>query len=168
MEIDKRKINDLVKENTSVIHGHYSIDKFSGMFSEAKRITFIRNPVYRIISHFNHSRFNNTNFFEEKKISIIDFARIERCRNMYKKMFKIKETDFYFIGCIDNFLEDIHVIEEIINKPLLVGFNNPDKKYMNVSSDIIREIIKLNMDDVLWYIEYSKKRGIEDSLSKYL
>ncbi|MDB6094194.1 MAG: hypothetical protein JWM32_1756 [Verrucomicrobia bacterium] len=154
-----------VPSNIRCIHGHFVPDELLPQFPNAELITWVREPVERIISSYFHRRrdpdWQNpiTREMHEKNLSLIEFASLDLMRNeMSRYLGTRRPSDFAFVGCSDQFetsisrfrtqfgLRDVSTPRENCN---------PDRhtdRYP-IDSEIRRKIAALNERDVSLYQE---------------
>lgn len=121
--------NACVYKNTEVIHGHFSIDLLNNYLNlppETPIITWLRDPVERVISNYYylHKRLSEELMEEKKGLnilakmerSLLEYAQDERNRNRMSKFLKgIDLKDFFFIGIVENYDNDIQELGKKLN-----------------------------------------------------
>jgi hypothetical protein len=150
-----------------VAHGHFSYSEFKQFFGEpqAPIITWLRNPVARVVSQYYflqerfedqviHSR-NSRNVFKRLCRSLEEFAAVPGNRNLQSRYLQgLRPEDLDFIGIVEFFEEDL---QELAGK---MGWETyepiHDNKTRNkereeVSPDVLRLIADLNSEDLSLY-----------------
>jgi len=99
-----------VPANVRCIHGHFPPDALLPEFPGSKLITWVRDPVERVISSYYHRlrdpdwQHPITRELHEKKLSLTDFAALDLMRNEMARFFGTKRPkDFAFIGRTESF-----------------------------------------------------------------
>jgi hypothetical protein len=167
--------NDLPKAR--VLHGHFSYEAIVSKFKlseEIPLITWVRDPVQRVISNYQYLESRLIDILQEEKHdlhilekmqrSLIEYARTEINRNRQSKFLKgIRPDQFAFIGITEYFENDLKLMSDKL------GWNQiPETLYHNVTdatphpvSDAERdEIRSLNADDVSLYNQILELRNL--------
>jgi len=135
-----------------VIHGHFPVFKdLTKYYPNAKLITWIRDPVERLISHYYFFKFyprhgnKQQDFMLDLDLSIIQFAKIKQIGYFYKRFLKyleeLKYEDFYFIGIVEEFDNYIDILADKL------GWQYKDKFFERKSGNRIdpteKELLEL-------------------------
>ncbi|WP_238568914.1 sulfotransferase family 2 domain-containing protein, partial [Xenococcus sp. PCC 7305] len=153
--------------SAKVIHGHFLPKKYQGYYPQAKRIVWLRHPIFRLISeyffaktikdHENaiHAQLLNNN------LNILEFAQIPAMRNFLAKHIKgIKLQEFDFVGIQEFYQEDLQDLQKIMEWPKvepIIKNNNLYHKYQKSLQEIlsnttlINQISRLNLEDLQLY-----------------
>ncbi len=166
---EKKFTGSKLKKRTKVIHGHFeytSIKKNIELSNSIPIITWLRDPVERVISNYFYLKKiiqeklneNNTdsNLGNRMLKSIEEFASFEENRNRMSKFLKgALLEDFFFIGIVERFEEDIKTLSQLLDwKSYPIKRQNQTSKEMELITTSIREEIKkLNEQDVDVYKE---------------
>jgi hypothetical protein len=159
-----------------VIHGHFAYKDINALFNipaDTKKITWLRNPVERVISNYFYleSRLktllneeqNNLNILSKMQRSLIEYARDEINRNRQSKFLNgITLEEFDFVGIQEDFENDLVKISKALNwekKPNTLYQNKTPVKKNVIDSEIIQEIERLNQDDMEMYKKALNLRG---------
>ena len=97
------------------IHGHFWAGKYERQAPHAKRITWLRHPIKRLLSHYYfwlskpelpHSLHK---YFIQNKLSLLEFAGLPQLRNLMQNLFlRDRSLDqFDFVGISEHFQEDL-------------------------------------------------------------
>ena len=165
---------DLVPPRTSVIHGHFLADAFDRLFSERKLLTWVRHPVERVVSNYQHflrapdMRDDCCRAIYERKLGLRGFADLDWMRNMATRYLANKPVeDFEFIGITDCFEQSIeHFYRTFGYRRLQIhpGENlNPHRtsELYNVSAADKAFILERNMADLAWYDQAARRLAKE-------
>ncbi|MFC4634267.1 sulfotransferase family 2 domain-containing protein [Dokdonia ponticola] len=121
--------NAYVYKNTTVIHGHFTIHSLNNHFSLPPNIpiiTWLRDPVERVISNYYYlykrldeelnEEKKGLNILSKMRRSLLEYAQDERnCNRMSKFLKGIDLEDFFFIGIVENYDEDIQELNRKLN-----------------------------------------------------
>ena len=156
--------------SAKVIHGHFSFDALYNMFQlpeNLKLITWMRDPVKRVISNFYYleSRLkelleeekNDLNILSKMQRTLLEYAHAEVNRNRQSKFLSGSQlTDFNFIGITEYFEDELKRLAGILNwdhLPELLIHNKTGVGAGELSKNIVDEIRQLNMEDEELYNE---------------
>ena len=150
------KANDI-----KCIHGHFLPYKYRKMvkFEETNYITWLRNPLDRLISHYQYwqrtyhpkdSLVFHKKVIEEKW-SFKKFSLSPQIQNIYSKMlWNFPISNFDFIGLVEFFEEDIVFFSKkfLNNKDLIIPNENfnPDLQ-LDISENLQKEIRAFHKKD---------------------
>src|SRR5262245_10168268 len=109
-------IEQYVNSRTKVIHGHYSAVKYKDRFPKARWITWLRQPIARLISHYYfwtrlpldpehpHSLHREVH---EGRLSFAEFIEAPTIPNATSRIFLrgLQLDDFEFVGIQEHFDE---------------------------------------------------------------
>jgi hypothetical protein len=128
-----------------VIHGHFTAKKYSHL-KKWKMITFLRNPIERIISHFSSWSGNY-----KKDISIIEFAKIYANHMTYITGGNLDQFDF--IGLTEYYDESIKQLQKTLSLkfPNQYPYKNKTPKKVKITKKQKRIIVDLNREDIALY-----------------
>lgn len=103
-----------IPKNVRCIHGHYSADSLLPVYPAARLITWVRDPVERVVSSYFHRlrepdwQHPVTRELHEKKLTLVEFAALELMRNeMARYLGGQPIEDFAFIGRVEAFAESM-------------------------------------------------------------
>jgi hypothetical protein len=100
--------------NTSVatfdcIHGHFIADKYDFLGASARYVTWLRDPVQRVASHYYYwkripdLRNADCRRLIEQKLALEEFAALPRMRNVSARFFGRRQPrEFFFIGIMED------------------------------------------------------------------
>lgn len=142
----------------SCVHGHFQFAKYETM-PNAKFITWLRDPVQRLISHYYHwQRFPDPlnklcSYMHENQLSLLDFAKLQPMQNLQAYFMSNQPLErFAFVGITENFKESIQCFNTNFSQsfPYNLHLNKNPHEY-NVEPDILRKIRDLNLEDMHLY-----------------
>ena len=172
------KRNDLtIDQYKKILHycpsgiGGHSVRPYLEFLPNSKRITFLRNPIERYISQFNHLR-------ETGWVNAIDeFLNNEFYNDfMTKKIAGINEytiantflVNFDFVGDADNYNKSLNYLQDVLDKKLIgkIQYKNQRKynegylKYSDLSETQKLKAEENNKNDIKIYEEHILKSSV--------
>lgn len=154
----------------TVIHGHFGADKYVPLFPNAPLITWMREPVAKVVSLYYFwksiplTNDDNHKAMLENNLSLLEVAALPGVRNNAALHIQTRKLeDFSFIGLYEYFNEDIVRLSKLLNweKPLRPEHENKtryDYKSEFIDPAVLREIRKLNDLDVELYLTVLSRR----------
>jgi hypothetical protein len=153
---------------TRAIHGHFWAGKYDPIFPRAKKIVWLRDPVRRLTSQYYYMRarpswpYPNAEYalVHEKKLSLIDFARLPAVQNVVTTRW-LRDTPlstFDFVGIQEHLAEDVAWLGRKLGwKRVTVPWENrtvhPEYEFAKIDPATLKEIERLNAADVELYRE---------------
>lgn len=129
-----------------VIHGHFWIKKYDFLPRSSFRVTFLRHPVDRLISHYYYwqtqpERGNHIKqYLADNELTLTQFARLPALRNYYTR-FYFRDVDmacFDFIGFSETLNADMEKLGQLLGKRFEVVTANTNSHH--AYKDARREI----------------------------
>ena len=115
---------DMIPPGTVCIHGHFFADTFDDLVPERELITWLRDPVERVVSNYHHFlrspdlRDDCCRTLVDRKLTLREFAELDWMRNLATRYFADHQLDdFVFVGIAERFLESLHVFGDILSWP---------------------------------------------------
>lgn len=148
-------IKIIAETGTKFISGHFHASKYINFTPQKNFVSFVRNPIERVISEFNHV--STRSGYKE---SFDTFYKLECQKNRQSKLLSgIEIGSGAQIGITERFNESLRMI----NKAHCTEFrplesNKAEKKQVdihNLSEKIIEEINELNKLDIELYAKVS-------------
>lgn len=152
-----------VPADATCVHGHFQTDQLTRLFPRAKLITWVRDPVERVISSYYHRlrdpdpQHPVCHELHSKKLSLPAYAALPLVRNEMAHFFGSKQPeDFMFIGLVENFADSLARMAGLLGlsvAPLRRDNVNPAKPADRYEIDpgIRQEILRLNEKDAALY-----------------
>lgn len=159
-----------------VCHGHFRLKEFYNMFPEHEHlpvITWLRNPVQRIISYYYYlvqqidqeliSKDKQQGKWKRMQRTLPEFAGDPRNQNRMSFFLEGKSIDDYlFVGITEDYNNDLQRLAKLLNWDKAPYFEeNKTRNKENVTDqDLIRQIEKWNQQDmdIYNYILNKKKQ----------
>lgn len=158
-----------VRPEHRVIHGHFCVAKYHGLYPEAKRIAWIRHPAAWLISFYFYARTiprqpGNPAVcrLQDDNLSILEFAEHPTARNVVTRqyLYGLELEEFDFVGVQEHFRTDLDDLSDALGwSRFEVGNDNanPDPTYreelQRYTSDrkLVGRLEALNELDMLFY-----------------
>jgi hypothetical protein len=157
------RVREQVPAEATCVHGHYQTDKLAGLFPHARLITWVRDPVERVVSSYHHRlrdpdpRHPVCTELHEKRLSLLEYAALPLVRNEMSHFFGTKQVaDFHFIGVVEDFDRSFARLTQLLGLPGGPAPRdnvNPDKKTSRYALEpkIREKILELNERDAALY-----------------
>lgn len=142
-------------EDFDVIFGHFTIRKYALM--EWPFVTFLREPIERVISEYSVLRREDKKF---KGLSLIEYAYLNR--NLITWMMGEDINKFLFIGFTEKYEESMNKLENLLNKKIIriaSGSNHRNFKFPKyvITEEERKEIESYNQLDIDLYNKALKR-----------
>lgn len=105
---------NLIPRGTTCIHGHFFADAFDDVVADCELITWLRDPVERVVSNYHHflrspdMRDDCCRALHERGLSLVQFAELDWMRNEATRYLAGKPLDaFAFVGIAERFEESL-------------------------------------------------------------
>lgn len=164
MQLTKEKLN-----HYHIIHGHFYFEEAKSLIiQDTKLITWVRNPIDRIISNYFH--FIKTISNEEInpiihsknrhriKESIIEYAEINENKNKITQFMQgSKIEEFAFVGIFERYNDEINRLKTILKWPNIHIPHLNLNQYNNLFDEVtINHLKQMNRDDIRLYLQLTK------------
>ena len=142
-----------IPANANVIHGHFKAREISAFIGLVPIITWVRNPVDRVISNYFYTQ-------KQTQQSILEYTHDKHNQNKMSTILNgLDIKDFFFIGVQEYFCADLNKICSMLGWK-----NNAIQKlnsinYDEVSADIKKQIGEINKYDIDLYNKIVELRG---------
>ena len=174
------KLSNKLPKGIRGIHGHLSISQLKYIIDKdhPKVITWVRNPVDRVISNYYYFmkriRDGDTPEKQLDKINytLLEYAGQPKRRNRMTEILKgLALEDFFFIGIMEQFEQDLRILCNLMDWPEDIDVphindstpfklnNDCATQYHDIDEGMRLEVARLNEDDMLLYAEIKKLRG---------
>jgi Sulfotransferase family len=150
----------------SVIHGHFKAGKYLPKFPKAIYVTWLRDPVERVASHYFF--WQRRPFMDDalcnkvitEKMTLEEFARLEAIRNVQHRFLSpLGVEGFAFIGITEEYERSLELFRRLIYPdiqfdPMMRNYN-PDRprKFYDLELGVRERILKLNDLDAYTYLD---------------
>lgn len=154
------------------IHGHFAMAPLHELFPDAPCITFIREPVGRLVSAYNHMWVTMPD--AARRTSFEAFVRNERTQNVYEQLGIVDYLDnMAFIGVMEEYGRSLQLLERTMPElgTLAIEQANVSKEKRFTRDDIdpafFDELYDLNQADIdiydtvaSWFQDECEAHGI--------
>lgn len=148
--------------NFDIVHGHFYKDKYDIVDCDKEYITFVRNPVTRLLSNYYYLKKNlnrkNPDSLVVNKLgfSFEDYIKHPDTQNLqYKFLQSIDLKDYSFVGITEYYSKSIHRLNDIYNIKLSdkgeLNKNINSKKEYEIEKKELNLIKKYNSEDFKIY-----------------
>lgn len=155
-----------------VLHGHFAYNHIRHLHEQygAKIITWLRDPVDRIISNYYYNiKMNQIKPWKSRsgirtKMTLSDFARRPNQKNLMSRILEgISPGEIFFAGIVEQYEEHLRLLGKKLNWPHPIpefhinqgsdNYNNTEAPtlYGNISSSMKEEIRQINREDLILY-----------------
>ncbi len=151
----------------AVIHGHFLPSKYNNLFPSAKRIVWLRHPIFRLISEYFFAKtikdYNNVIHAKllENNLSILEFAQIPDMINfLTRHMEGMKLEEFDFVGIQEFYNQDLVTLRNLMGwhqfSPAVKN-SNRYSEYQKCLQEILsnnslmNQLAQLNQQDLQLY-----------------
>lgn len=142
--------SEIAQDFTTILAGHFHINKYAPLFKAQNIITFMRDPVQQVISHYEHHKRD----LDYKK-NLEDFCKEDRFTNLQSRVLQNYPLEAIgFVGTTERYSESLKHINNIWSLDLMdqkLNFNsekegltyNPHQKIRELITDRNQADIKL-------------------------
>ena len=166
--------SEITKE-TKVIHGHFDPIKYRNYFPAAKRIVWLRHPLFRLISEYFFAKtINDRNNaiharLLDENLSILDFAKIPQMKNFItQKLGGMPLSEFNFVGIQEFYQADLKDLQKTMGwqdfQPMVKNSNRYPQYQQCVreilnDAELFNALAKINREDLELYREALQLRA---------
>jgi hypothetical protein len=164
---EEKQEERILPTGTRVLHGHFRPADIWEHYPETKDlpfITWLRNPVERVISNYYYlekrlkeeldEEGKNLNILSKMQRSLLEYARDDINRNRQHKFLEgMPLEDFEFVGILEHYAEDLAELGRRLGwkEVEATTVNVTSGKKPIVSEETREEIARLNGDDMALY-----------------
>ena len=154
----------LMKLEKTFFSGHFLASKYCPLYDTLNVVSFMRDPVEQVVSHYNHFR----NYHKYEK-NISDFILEPRFRNIQSNYLAGKPLALYgFIGLTEEYRKSIDIFNSLYGTEL-------NHKYINVkledslssrdlSKELLQMIKRVNFRDIELYESVRQQFAVRQKL----
>lgn len=158
-----RPISDMVLgRQVDCVHGHFYVSKYLGLDHDIRIVTFVREPVERVISNFrflqSHPEIQHplVSLFHDARPSLRDWASWSWARNLQSRILDgVALEGMALVGITERYRESIERFDARFGTALCDlddgTFANRSDDEVEVSPEEREVIMRLNLQDVQLY-----------------
>jgi hypothetical protein len=170
-------VADVIPVGTRAIHGHFIADAFDDLLPKRRLITWVRDPVERVVSNYHHClrspdmRDDCCRLVHEQKLGLLEFADLDWMKNLSTRYLAGKPVaDFAFVGIAEHFEESMEAFSGNLGFRRVLGVPrlNVNPKRREPAYTLSREersfIVERNGADLAWYEQACQRLDAEEGL----
>ncbi|NEO52713.1 MAG: sulfotransferase family protein, partial [Okeania sp. SIO3B5] len=149
-----------------VIEGHFRAGKYDQLFPQAKRITWLREPIHRLISDYCFRHISNPTKDYLNKEGLLKF--VQGNSNLMAYCVNGKSLDYFdFVGITEYFEEDLLALKNLLDwsdYQVIYQNRNPYPEYLDFRKEVLSdkklmdELANANSQDMELYAAALKRR----------
>ena len=148
----------------SFLSGHFPVDKYAPLYDAMNIISFVREPISQVVSHYNHYK----NYHSYKK-ELNEFIDEPRFRNVQSKNFRRRALmHFGFVGLTERYQESLEMINRLYGTEMAYSRMNISTEgslsEKDIDAELKKSIKKLNSEDIDLYESVKKQFEIRKGL----
>ena len=140
---EPQRLADWIRDHhVEFISGHFRLDRYPALLPEAELITWVRDPVERVRSQYQH----RSRFLGEKS-PIHRFVEKKRWTNIMTRQTGTDASRFKVIGVLERHEESIAALNTHLGLALTSRHDNRAEQYEPLGDDLRAKIHANNLDD---------------------
>jgi len=161
-----RLYKTISRRKHSFLSGHFRVTKYEILYDTLDIVSFLREPVAHVVSHYNHYK-NYNNY----KKDLEDFIKEPRFRNIQSRLLSPRSLDLYgFFGLTERYNESIDMFNALYGTDIPHMYINSKKEgsvaIEDVDPAILKKIEKLNREDMAFVDAVKERFSVRYSLFK--
>jgi len=154
----------ILKQDNSFFTGHFFLNKYSPLYNTLNVVSFVRNPVEQVLSHYNH--YKNIHKYDKDFKS---FIKEPRFRNVQTEFLRGKPIHLYgFLGLTEEYKVSIDMFNALYGTDFKYKYVNEKRKnslnIKDIDDNILELIVRLNGKDIELYEAVKKQFKIRKEL----
>lgn len=160
--------------NIKYIVGHFNANRFVDLYPNANYITWVRDPIQRLLSHYNYylrsGRYYGQFNKEKRAYDLINFETYSTHKlniNSMSQQINIPLSKFKFIGIVEKYDEEVERFKRILGIDIINDKNynniNPEKNNVHdryeITEELKQRLFKLHAEDYKLYNDSLKLAG---------
>ena len=165
LNAEGKQISDVIGKEIKVIHGHFFYKEIKNIVKQdnPKLVTFMRDPVSRVISNYNwwiHTIQRDANHRQRHRINetLEEYASQPDVRNKVAQFLSgVRLKNFDFIGFLENLDDDVTKLAKVLDWRKVELKHEKDSKTFKtgksreISPDLRKMIERLHSKDIKLY-----------------
>ncbi len=128
------------KHSKLFLSGHFHVGKYMHFFDTINVITFVRDPIQQVFSHYKHYK-----KYHNYTKSIETFIREERFCNFQSRLLQQKPLELFgFVGIVEQYTQSIEIINDMFGFNLSVLTKNRIDEFHDELTENVKDLIKKN------------------------
>lgn len=141
------------------VHGHFHVGKYRYLDDAGLRVTVLRHPVERTVSHYRHwqrsprNGHSLQNYVLDHGLDLMAFARLPFIRHFYARVFfgGVDMTSFHLIGGVETLERDLADLSERLGWQVDLPRLNTGGTPSTVDPDTYAALSDLLREDIAFY-----------------
>ena len=160
-----------VPGGATCVHGHFRAEQLSARFPAARLMTWVRDPVERVVSSYYHRRRDPDwqhpvcQELHRRNLTLLQYAALPAVRNEMCNFVGGKQAEeFFFIGVVEEFELSFARMCGLLGMPPVAARHdnaNPARQEprYDLEPGVRQELAELNSDDVALYARFLRQAG---------
>ncbi|MBC3764920.1 sulfotransferase family 2 domain-containing protein [Neptunicella marina] len=163
---NQKDMYQFIDAGVEAIYGHFSVSRYLNLSNCLNLITFVRNPLERIVSEYKHVR--RYSGFEGSFDEFISMPRMVNSQSQFLN--GVPWSAIGFVGVAEHYEKSIELLESRLNKGKLrhKKVNTASKRDLFVPTESdVQSVIKLNQKDIELYNKLLEKFMWREKISLF-
>jgi len=141
----------IAKLDSSFLSGHFPVGKYAALYDTLNVVSFVRDPVEQVLSHYNH--YKNHHAYEK---GLKAFIKEPRFKNIQIKFLRQKNLALYgFLGVTEQYNTSIDLFNSVYDTDLpKIHINKTKKDSLEIEEldqKTLNLIQRMNTKDIVLY-----------------
>lgn len=161
-----RQLYEGLDKNVQAIHGHLDVKRFRFISRSVRRITILRHPIERTISHYYFFRQDHPSghpirdYLLRNDLSLLEFARLPVIRNFYRQVFfgGVDRSELDFVSSIEALPQRLSTLCELLDREIsLPRANVGSLRAISpvISDEVLEGLANLLTEDIEFYQDWT-------------
>ena len=121
------------------LSGHFPVNKYMSLFNTTDVVTFVREPIAHVVSHYMHFKTHNN-----YKSSLQEFIQEKRFINLQSRMLHAKPLELFgFVGLTEEYEKSLEIINHYFDSNIEHVELNKNTDSKNTKETLDKETIEL-------------------------
>lgn len=141
----------LIKRPSSFLSGHFPTNKYMMLYDVTNIVSFVRDPLKQIVSHYNH----HVKHLDYRK-PLSKFVEDQRFQNLQSRMLSHRDIGMYgFLGITEQYDKSIEIFNTIYHTNFQSAHENKvdeaSIKVEDIDTKLLEAIYRVNEEDIKFY-----------------